>query len=306
VRPGGVLDRDEVLAMTRDARWAVIGVAAAIAIVHGVGCAAAAGLGVHAIATPIATLALLAGALTLADRRAIDPRRWSTVLGLTWMSAAIWLALPHAAAVWCAPANALRLWGCAIAVWLAVPYCLRTPLRHPAWPVIVFVAGALAAFATRQLAVALVVGLAIGLARTPARRAWMWLGWAGALAGTAASIVHAPWRDAGRVVSRLDATLAIVSLAMRDSGQVVVLLGLLVLGVLVVHAVRPRDRAVLAALSASAGDIAAWLAASLGLDLALRLGPGDSSALLVPAVLALGIASWPVVRALAARPTGAG
>ncbi|HET9620119.1 MAG TPA: DUF6056 family protein [Kofleriaceae bacterium] len=321
---------------SRAARWATLGVLAAIAVVHGLACAwaplafedwqhvlpHAGGLrmvgdwidaalvrvpGAHAIGTPVATLALLVGVLTLAERRRIDPRRWTTVLGLAFVSATIWIALPATATMWFhRPYAAAQVWGGAIAVWLAVPYRCRTPLRHPAWSVVLCVAGVIAATSTRQFAIALVVGLAIAIARTPRpeRRAWMWLGLAGVLAGTALSVVHAPWREAGKLFVRLDPSFAVVAPVLRDSGEVVTLLGLLVLGCLTAHALRPRgDLAALTdELARVAGDAAAWLAAVLGLSLALRVGPSANGPLLMPAVLALCVAAWPVARALVARP----
>jgi hypothetical protein len=130
----------------------------------------------------------------------------------------------------------------------------------------------------------------------------MWGGLVGVLAGTAASNAVSPWRELGRLFTRIDPSFTIVNPVIRDAGQVVTLLALIVLGHLVVRARRAAPDPLAEALAPLAGDAAGWLAAAIGLALALRVGPGANGPLLMPAVLALCVAAWPIVRVLTCRP----
>jgi hypothetical protein len=255
---------------------------------------------VHAIASPIAGVVMILGVFTLGARRLPDPGRWRDVLGVALVSSMIWIALPRAGVMWFhRPYVAAQMFGAALVVWFVAAYRCRWRLGGRAGGAAMFAIGLVAGTTTRQLVVMAVVGVAIATGRTPraARRGWMLPGLVGLVLGAAASVVHAPWAEVGRVLGRFEPTLVALGPLMRAGGQLIALIALLVLATLV----RASRRAPTApqvpdaaapddawrADAPDAGEALGWFGAWLGLGVAALLGPRSTEATQLPAAIAL-------------------
>lgn len=284
----------------------------------------------HPLGGAVAAVAVILGGFALGARRLPDPRRGSDALGVALVSCILWIALPRAGAMWFHRSDAAaQIWGAAIAAWFLVPYRCRSPLTGRGWPAAMALAGLVAGAATRQVALAAVVGAAIWTARTPRRewRAWMAAGLAGAAAGLIAGFARSPWIELGRVFGRLEPTLVAMAPVLRAGGPVIAATALLALAVRLRRPAGLGDahgrrgpggsRGPLAGESSGsvaagassgsaasepgfdAGDALGWLVAWLGLGVAAQLGPRASEATLLPAAVALAAGALPALTWLA-------
>jgi len=287
------------------ARYALLGFAVALLTVHGVDCYLSPLVGadwqppsyrsltdliayplaqsrlVHAIATPIATLALLVGVFALAARRLPRIDAWDDVLTLTALSALIWIAAPNAGVLFFVrPVAAAWIYGGAATVWLLVP--LRCGWRMPLW--LAIAGGLVIGAGTRQYGTLALV-LAI---RERRHRALI----AALAAGNIVLYTLLPLPDFRGWKPSFEGSLNALYLEIKEGGTLVTLVALLAFAKLALGALRPRwagEPAPVVRETLALGGL--WLFAS-----ALALcGPGYSEVTLLPATLILCVAAYPYV-----------
>lgn len=265
---------------------------------------------VHAIATPVAGAAMIAGVFALSARRLPDPRRGSDVLGLALVSCLIWIALPRAGAMWFhRPYAAAQIYGAALAVWFLVPFRLGARLAGAGWPIAMCALGLAVGSATRQIGLAATVGAAIAVARTrqPGRLRWMVPGLAGVAIRFVAGAVRWPRTDLIYVFAHPERSLMRMEPLLAAGGPLIALIALLVIArALVISPDRAAtaDAADAASVTWSAplpdaGDSLWWLGGWLGLGVAALLGPSSTAATQLPAVIALCAGALPYLSWLA-------
>jgi len=243
----------------------------------------------HAIATPLATLALLVGVFALAARRLPRADAWDDVLALIALSALIWIAAPHAGVLCFArPYAAAWIYGGAAAVWLLVP--LRCGWRLPVW--LAIAGGLVVGAGTRQYGtIALVLAI-----RERRHRALI----AALAAGTVVLYALPPWVDFRGWKPGFELSLNALYLEIKEGGTLVTLVALLAFGKLALGALRPRwagEPTPVVRETLALGGL--WLFAS-----ALALcGPGYSEVTLLPATLILCVGAYPyVISLVTSRP----
>lgn len=242
----------------------------------------------HALVSPVVGVILIAGVFTWSARRLPDPDRWHDVLGVAVVSCMLWIALPRAGVMWFHRAYvAAEIYGAALVVWFLVAFRCRWQRDGAAWRVAMFVAGLAAGAATRQLALAAVVGaaIAVGRARRSGRPAWMVPGLVGA------GISFAWWHgvDLVHVFGRLGRNPARMLPLLQGGGQLIALIALLLIATRPGSAGRdaPSRDAQWPAEAPDAGASLGWLGTWLGLGLFAHLGPSLTDVTQLPATLAL-------------------
>ncbi len=184
----------------------------------------------HALVSPLAMIALVVGVFTLAMRR-LPRATWDDLLGLALVNCLIWIAQPTAGIALFQRANvAMYIYGGAAAVWFLVPLRCGWRVPTPAVPLLVL-AGYAAGTSTRAIALATLVGaLLMILASARPRARWMWIAFTGLAIGTLAGYALPPWLELARVFRRgLDPNLVLLKVPVVETGQVVSLLGALLL-----------------------------------------------------------------------------
>ncbi len=248
---------------------------------------------VHTIVTPLACLALVIGAFTLALGRLPHPDSWDDVLGVMAVSALLWIGQPRPGFVllFHRPHVAWHVYGCALALWTIAPFrCGWRPRGG------LTVALALAAFlvgtTTRQLALATLVTIVGYLVRTPRadRGRWMGIALAALVPGTILGWFASPRIEIGKVVNRgLEHNLLVVNLSVREGGQIVAAVLLLVLAKLALDLWKPSPAPALP----DAGATHRWFWIWFGLCVVALFGPRFGEASLLPATLVLCAAALP-------------
>lgn len=247
----------------------------------------------------LATAALVLGGFVVAARR-LPRATWDDTLGVIAISAMIWIAQPRVGfTCFHRPNVAAHVLGCAAAVWLIAP--LRCGWRIAGWrtPVLALV-GLIAATTTKQIALASVVGVAIGIWRAPTRSRGAWLVLAVTVTGTVIEMLDPPSATIARTFKRgLESNLLIMNLPLRQSAGVVSLLLLLALARFALAAWRPGmvpsgDEATDDA-APSPREARWWFWTWLALCAIALVGPRYSEASLLPATMALAIGALPFV-----------
>ena len=246
---------------------------------------------VHAILSPVASVALVIGVFTLALRR-LPRATWDDVLGIALVSALIWITGPRAGLVWFhRPYVATHIYGATLAVWLVAPYRCGWSVRRAWWPLLVL-GGLCVGTSTRTIATASLVGLGLALRALPRRERWMWLGFGALVVGTAIGYAKPPWIEFAKVFRRgLEANLNQLNLSIRESGELVSL----VLGLLLANAVlRVIGRGGAPSETRPDGDDTwRWFFAWLAISAWALFGPKYSEATLLPATIAITVAALP-------------
>jgi hypothetical protein len=242
----------------------------------------------HAIATPLASLALILGLFTIAARRLPRIDAWDDVVGVIVLSALVWIGNPKCGLVYFYRAYAAAWVYCGAAtLWLLVP--LRCGWRLPA-PIAV-IGGFLLGMSTRQLGT-----IALGLAIYERKHRLL----IGALAvGTVLGYALPPYVDFRGWKPGFEASLVAFNVAIKEGGELISLVAGLALVKLVLGALRPRWAGEpVPVVSESLRLGALWLLAS-----ALALcGPRYTDATLLPATLVLCVGAWPYVVWLQSSP----
>jgi hypothetical protein len=260
-----------------------------------------------AIVSPLATVAIVVGVFVLAHRRLPRIDAWDDVLALIVISGLIWICQPRPGYLWFARQNvASHVLGCAAAVWLIAPFRCGWRVGRGATCALV-VAALIVGASTRQIAMATLVGLAIAVRRSPVRPRWM-LWTLGALTvATIAGFFDPPHIAILRVLRRgLEPNLPGLSAPIREGGQLVSLVLLLVLAKLAIDAMRTRSQAPLPPAAAAPlpdpRETLSWAWAWLGICVVSLFGPRFGDPTLLPATLVLVVAALPYVQWLCATP----
>lgn len=248
---------------------------------------------VHAILTPIATLAMIVGIFVLAMRR-LPWARWSDTLAIIVTSAAVWIAQSHPGlSLFHGPYVATHLYGATIAIWVAAPILCGWRLRGWQQVLIVF-AGLFAGAASRQVALTVLGGVIVLVARMPReqRRAWMWATIATIAVGTVAGFLDTPQVALKGLVARsFEGNLGLAYIPFRECGQLLSLFLLLALGKLVVDQLRPAQTE--AAELPDTGVTVTWFGIWVWLCAVSLLGPKVSSGTALPATIVVCAAALP-------------
>ncbi|MDB4956284.1 MAG: hypothetical protein JWO36_3853 [Myxococcales bacterium] len=246
---------------------------------------------VHAILSPLMSVALVVGVFTIALRR-LPRATWDDVLGIALVSALIWITGPRAGLVWFhRPYVATHICGATLAVWLAAPYRCGWSVRRAWWPLLVL-GGLCVGTSTRTIATASLVGLVFALRTQPRRERWMWVAFSALLVGTAIGYAKPPWIEFAKVFRRgLEANLNQLNFPIREAGELVSL----VLGLLLVNVVlRVAGRSGAPSETRPNGDDTwRWFFAWLGISAWALFGPKYSEATLLPATIAISVAALP-------------
>ncbi|HEU0036495.1 MAG TPA: DUF6056 family protein [Kofleriaceae bacterium] len=247
----------------------------------------------HAIATPLAGIALLVGLFTLAARRLPRLSDAADVLALVAISALVWIAAPRAGLVFFhRPYAAQWLYGAAVTAWVLVPYRLGwTPRRG--W-LALFILGALCAgTSARQLATPALIVALVAVVRTRPRPRWMIAGAIALAIGTLAIYLDSPRVDFRGFKPGFEASLAQLNLSINEGGELVSL----VLGLVMVKLLLSRVRPAWGGLAdpPDTSDTLRWLAIWLGVSILALFGPQYSEATLFPTALVLVVAAYPYV-----------
>ncbi|MBA3817525.1 MAG: hypothetical protein H0X17_01415 [Deltaproteobacteria bacterium] len=248
---------------------------------------------VHAVVTPVIAVALVFGGFTLACRRLPRPDHWQDVLGIVLISALIWITQPRAGLAWFyRPYVAQQLYGAALAAWFLVPYRCGWTVRG--WRIApLMLAGLLAGTSTRQIGTAVLLAVGYALWRTPrgARARWMWLGFVAVLVGAAAGYADPPPIAFATVLRRsLEINMTLLNVPVREGGELVTLVLLLVLARIVLARVRPAEA--LLPLP-DARESLRWFGVWFALSVFALFGPRYNETTLLPATLVLCIAALP-------------
>ena len=256
------------------------------AIVHSVA--------VQAAVCALAAVALVIGVFVLAHRRLPRPDSWDDVLGVIAASALLWIAQPRAGIAWFQRSHvASHLCGCAIALWLLAPLRCRWRVGR-AGTVALALAGWLAGTSSRQVALATLVGFAFAVRRTPPgeRARWMWIALATLFAGTVAGFFDPPYLEVARVWNRgFEPNLIVLNVPVREGGQVIVVMLLLVLAKLMIDARRGEPRA--SPTLPEPRTTRAWFWVWVGICVIELLGPRYDEATVLPASVVVAIAALP-------------
>lgn len=247
----------------------------------------------HTIVSPLVGVALILGLVTFATRRLPRPDAWSDVVAIILVSALIWIAAPRAGLVWFyRPNAAIQIYGVALALWVLAPYrCRWQPRGAAAW--LLLAGGYFAGTSTRQLGLAALGGAIYAIQRTPRteRRRWMWLGLFGLAIGTLAGFLDDP--PDVRVVKRgFESSLGALNLSIREGGELIALVLVLVFARLLLAKLRPAggDRD-----APDTSETARWFGLWFGLSMLALFGPRYSEAMLFVPTLVLCIAALPVL-----------
>ena len=252
---------------------------------------------VHVIVSPLAQLALVIGAFTVAMRRLPRIDTWDDVLGLIALSAMLWIAQPRAGFTFFHRSHvAWHVDGCALAVWTLAPFrCGWRP--RGATTVLLAIAAFLVGTTTRQIATPMLIGIALAV-RGGERARWKTVALAALLLGTVVGYVTAPPIEIGKAVYRgVDQALLNLDRPMRDGAQLVVLVMLLALGKLAIEGVRPGG----STPAPDPRDALRWFWLWFAICVASLFGPAYSEATVLPAAVALCIGALPFVPWLASE-----
>jgi hypothetical protein len=262
---------------------------------------------VHALVTPLASLAMIVGMFAIARRRLPRASSWDDLAALALLSAFFWIAQPHAGLVmFYRPYVAAHVYGATLALWFVAPFVCRWSVSRTG-AVILAVAGLLVGTGTPQLAVPVAIGCAVIVWRMPgeARPRWMAVALAAECAAAAVSLALPPYLDVHRVLGRSVATnLDYLGMPVRECGELTAVVAALVLGSVLLAKLSPLRKGFtpddddLVELARTLPLAAIWLA----LVVFALFGPFYSEATLVPATLVLCIAAVPFARVVARDP----
>jgi hypothetical protein len=248
----------------------------------------------HAVVCALAAVALVIGIFVLAHRRLPRPDSWDDVIGVIAASAMVWIAQPRAGLIWFQRSNvAWHLCGCAIAVWLIAPLRCGWRIGRSATGAIA-IAGWLVGTSNRQAALATLFGFAFAVRRTRPRdrTPWMWIALGTLFAGTVAGFFDPPYVEAARVWNRgFEPNLIVLNLPIREAGQVIVLILLLVLAKLLIDERHGEPRATPALPEPR--ETRAWFWAWFGVCVISLLGPRYGEPTVLSASVVIAIAALP-------------
>jgi hypothetical protein len=248
---------------------------------------------VHAILTPVATVAMVFGIFVLAYRR-LPRNEWSDTLAIVLVSAMIWIAQSHTGlSFFHGPYVATHLYGATIAIWVCAAYlCRWRPCR---WQqALIIFAGLFVGAASRQVAMTSLVATIVLTLRMPRdeRRAWMWAAIVTIAIGTVAGFLDTPQVALKSLIARsFEKNLALGYISFREGGQLLSLLLLLALGKLVLDRLRPT--AVPAAELPDIRTTIIWFGIWFWLCAVALLGPKVSSGTALPATIAICVGALP-------------
>jgi hypothetical protein len=250
---------------------------------------------VHVIVSPLAQLALVIGAFTVAMRRLPRIDTWDDVLGVIVLSAMLWIAQPRAGFAFFHRSHvAWQIYGCALAVWTLAPFRCGWRPRGAA-TVLLAIAAFLVGTTTRQIATPMLIGLALAV-RGGERARWKTIAVGALFAGTVVGYVTAPPIEIGKAVYRgFEQALLVLDKPMREGAQLAVLVMLLALGKLVIESVRPSA----SPPTPDPREALRWFWLWLAICVASLFGPAYSEATVVPATVVLCIAALPFMQWLA-------
>lgn len=244
----------------------------------------------HAVLTPVLALAVVWGTFAIAVRRLPRFDSWDDVAGVVVIAAFLWIAAPRCGLTYFhRPAAATWLAGTAVTLWFLVP--LRCGWRvRGGWIALVALAGLLAGTSTRQLGLLATGATIYALARR--RERWMWIALAAVIAGTALGF-HRAMFDFRGLRPGFELSLVALNLPVFEGGELISLVGGMVLAKLVVGALWPAHAG---ARLPEAGETLRWFGVWLAYIIVALLGPRYAEASLYPAAVVLCIAVWPAVR----------
>lgn len=252
--------------------------------------------GLHVVLTPLVSLALVVGLFVLARGRL--PRRgaWDDVVDLVLLSALVWLAQPRAGLVYFYRTYAAtHLYGTTIGVWVVAAYLVPVA-RRARWVPALFVGGLLAGLASRQVAIATLIGAcALTLSAPREGRSWRLAGLLGLVVGTATSLFDRPYISTTAFRRSFEGIGQLLNLPIREGGELVSLVLLLVVARLTLGAL-VRGPAIPSRSEALplAHVTLRWLGLWGALCVLALFGPRYNEATLLPstAVLAVGALPW--------------
>jgi hypothetical protein len=254
----------------------------------------------HAIVSPIASLAVVWGMFTLAARRRPRLDVWADVFGLVVLSALLWIAMPRAGIAWFhRPHVAMWIFGSAVAMWTLAPFRCGWHLRG-AWVPVMFVAGLCAGSSTRQIGTVTLIAVLYAIRRSPERARWMWSALAGVALGTILIYLDFPRPDFRGFKPSFERSLESLNLPIGEGGELVSLL----LGLVMVKLVIARLRPTLAGETAppETSETLPLLGVWFGYCVLALFGPKSSESMFFPATLVLCIAALPYVAWIATSP----
>ncbi len=249
---------------------------------------------VHAILTPLATVAMVFGIFVLAFRR-LPKSRWSDTLAIVLTSAMIWIAQSHPGlSLFHGPYVATYMYGGTIAIWFIAAYLCRWQLRG--WQqALVVLAGLFVGAASRQVAVTSLVAAIVLVIRMPRdeRRVWMWVAIITVLIGTVAGFLDVPQIALKGLIARgFEENLGLAYIPFRECGQLLSVMMLLALGKILLDRLRPTADAD-AAEPPDTRTASIWFGLWIWFCVVSLLGPKVSSGTALPATTVVCIGALP-------------
>jgi hypothetical protein len=244
----------------------------------------------HAIVTPLLALAVAWGAFAIAARRLPRFDAWGDVAGVVVIAALLWIGAPRCGLTYFhRPYAATWLCGTAFTLWYFVP--LRCGWRvRGGWIALLALVGFLAATSTRQLGIFAVVGTLYALVQR--RERWLYILLAAVAAGLVVGFYRATFDYRG-LRPGIEPSLVALNLPIFEGGELVSLVGGLVLAKLVVGTLWPRFAGV---GTPDTTETLRWFGVWLAYIIIALLGPRYSEASVFPATVILCVAVFPVVR----------